>query len=194
MEHMKLKIAALTIACLASAAANAEVLNFKFVGTVTQSLPMAPAGAKVTGSFSYDTSTKPALIVGSSSGNKSGSAAYQVPRSFTLKVNGHTIKSTGSQVDVVNNYGGNIEDSVSVYGLPMTLDGTLFSEGTFGIYLASGPNKTHVLRDTHLPERFVVKQFDGMNYGWVQANGASDGTLLAFVIASVKEVRNCDED
>jgi hypothetical protein len=190
---MKLKIAALVIA-LVSAAAHAEVRDFCFVGTVTQSMPMAPAGAKVKGKFSYDTSAQPDITVGVSSRRETSSSAYVVPRSFTIQVNGHTLTAASLRVDVVSNFGGNIEDSVSVLGSPMTLDGTLFNEGMFGIFLASGPGKTRVLRNTDLPRRLVVKQFDGMNYGFVQINGSSDGTLLAFVVDRIRAANDRDED
>lgn len=190
---MKIKFVALAIACMATVA-NAEVRHFKFVGTVTESLPMAPIGAKVIGHFSYDTSATPEMTLGDPSGQSYSSSSYSIARAMTVKVNGHTLVSASTHVDVVNNFGGNIEDSIGVFGSPMTLDGTLFSEGLFGIFLGSGPGKTHVLNDTDLPRKIRVQNFDGMNYGVVQVNGGPDGALLAFSVESVNETHSRDED
>ena len=176
------------------AAAQAEMRHFRFVGTVAQSLPMAPAGAKVSGRFSYNTATAPSLSVGEPSGDGYGLATYAVPRRMTMSVNGHRLAASAMQVEVTNNTGGNVEDAVSVYGTPMTLDGTLFPEGLFGLFLASGPGQTQVLRSTRLPWRLNVAPFDGMNYGVVQVNGSADGTWLVFAIDSIVTADDRDED
>jgi hypothetical protein len=185
--NLALKSAMLALFSFA-AVAHAEVQSFTFIGRVDQSTPMAPAGAVVSGTFSYDTTTKPDLNVGDASGPGYGYAAYSVQRSITVKVNGHTLSSDSTHVDVFNNSGGNVEDSVSVYGMPMTLDGTRFGEGTFGIYLGSGPGKIHVQQDTKLPRGIQVKRYDGMNYGWAAVDGSSNGTVLSFVIENVKAI------
>lgn len=176
------------------AAAQAEVQHFRFVGTVTQSLPMAPAGARVTGRFAYNTATTPLLAVGEAAGNAYGMATYAVARRMTMKVNGHRLAAPALQVEVTNKAGGNVEDSVGVYGAPLTLDGTLFPDGLLGLFLGSGPGKAQVLLSTGLPMRLNVPMFDGMNYGVVQANGNADGTLLVFVIDSIVEADERDED
>lgn len=169
--------------------AHAQAREFQFIGTVDQGLPMAPAGSKVTGTFTYNVATKPEMLIGAPSGKAYGYANYIVAHRITAKVNGHTLTSPVTVVDVVNNFGGNVEDSVSVYSQsPMELDGTQFPEGSFGFYLASGWSQTHVLNDTALPHRFHVRRFDGMNYGWAIAHGRPDGALLSFVIDQITPV------
>ncbi len=185
--NVKIQLAALTLIA-AIATAHAEVRNFRFSGTVDQSLPMAPAGTIITGTFSYDTDTEPYATSGEPCGSGVSNAIYEFQRSFNATVNGHTITSGPTFVDVFNNAGGNVEDSVSVYGLPMTLDGTNFPEGSIGLYLGSGPGQTNVLRCTHVPRKIHVKRFDGMNYGWVMVDGSPDGGLLSFVIDRVVAV------
>jgi len=174
--------------------AHAEVRTFKISGTVVQSTPTAPAGSKVIGTFSYDTSAQPSYTIGDSSGRGYGNSNYSLPAKFELKVNAHTISSDFFYVDVVNNFGGNVEDSVSAYGTPMTMDGTHFGQGSFGFYLATGPGKKHVLRSTELPDRLPVKRYDAtLSYGWVNADGSGNGTLLSFSIDRIKVLQEADD-
>ena len=183
---MKLKaVFSSLILSIGVSAANAELREFRFYGYVDQASPTAPKGAIVTGSFAYDTKASPQLQFGQSSGPGYGGASYPVPRGMTIRVNGSTIVSERANVDVVNNFGGNVEDSISVYGQPMTINGTTFENGSLGIYLASGPGRNQVLRDTSLPRSINVQRYNGMNYGWVQVDGSPDGSILSFVILHV---------
>lgn len=165
--------------------AHAEVKTFRIFGTVDQSLPMALVGSKVTGTFSYDTSTAPLYTIGEASGSGYGQSSYFIQAKFELKVNAHTISSDAFYVEVVNNGGGNVEDLISVTGNPMTVNGTFFREGLFGFQLATRPGKKHVLRSTELPSKLIVQQFDAdasQNYGWVMTDGSGNGTLVSFKI------------
>lgn len=191
---MKLQLIGLALAACAMAG-QAQTHEFRFVGTVDQGSPMAPAGSTVTGTFAYDPTAKPDMLIGKPAGHVYGQANYIVPSAMTARVNGHTLTSTVTVVDVVNNFGGNIEDSVSVYSQsPMVLDGTPFPEGSFGFYLGSGWSQTKVLGSTALPRRFSLQQFDGANYGWALAHGRSDGSLLSFVITQVTPVHHKGAD
>lgn len=191
--NLKIQLAALTLIS-AVATVHAEVRNFRFSGTVDQSLPMASAGTVITGTFSYDTDAEPYASFGEPCGFGYSSATYAVQQYFRATVNGHNIASGPTYVDVVNNSGGNVEDSVSVYGLPMTVDGTSFPEGSIGLYLASGPGKTDVLRCAHAPRKIHVKRYDGMNYGWVMVDGSLNGMLLTFVIDRMGAVHGSTSD
>lgn len=183
---MKLKLIGLALAACATIG-NAQTREFRFVGQVDQASPMAPAGSKVVGTFSYNPKAKPDMVYGEPAGDAYGLANYIMPSTIAAKVNGHTLNAAVTVVDVVNNFGGNVEDSVSVYSQsPMVLDGTPFPEGSFGFYLGSGWSNNKVLRSTALPERFNVRRFDGGNYGWAIAHGRSDGSLLSFVITQVR--------
>ena len=190
---MKTILAALLLVCV-QAVVHAEVRHFRFVGTVTQSLPMAPEGARVVGRFSYVSNTPPEITVGDPSGDGYSAQYYSFARKVTMRVNGHRMVSPSLMVTVTNNFGGNVEDSIRVTGAPMTLDGTLFADGAFTFFLASGPGKTDVLKNTSLPKRFAVRRFDGMNYGVVQVHGGPDGTLLVFSVDRVTEIDDRDDD
>ncbi len=120
----------------------------------------------------------------------SGSANYRYPRAMSIQVNGHVVTASETFVNVVNNFGGNIEDAVSVYGAPMTFDGRAYPDGSFGLQLASGPGKTHVLHNVKPPRHIDVSRYTGMNYGWVQMDGSGNGSLVSFVLNQV-HTRRC---
>ena len=185
---MKIKSALLLSIALGAVAttAHADVLTFKFTGTVVQGFPMAPAGAQVTGTFSYDTAVAPYQQSGEPAGPGNGDATYLASSNITLAVNGHSVTAAVTTVYVVNNFGGNVEDSLTLSGEQMTLDGTLFPQGNVGFTLASGPGRTHVLRNTDLPKHIQVNRYDGANFGWVMVDGSSNGTVLSFVIDRIK--------
>ena len=185
---MKIKILGLLIASL-TVVAHAELRTFQFIGTVTQSLPMAAAGTKVIGNFSYDTATKP-LYAYSLSADGSSAAGYRIPRTFTLQVNGHNLVSESIYVDIFDYVIGDVNDAISIYSTPMTLDGTYYAEGAFGIFLNSAPGKTSVLRSTDLPRNINANQFNWQSYGVVQVNGGPSGALLNFSIDRVKEIND----
>ena len=191
---MNFKTALVALSIISSiTAAHAEVRTFVFTGTVDFSTPMAPAGSAVKGKFSYNTAGKPDNSFGK--GQEYSSANYIVERSIKLQVNGHTLTAPLFHVDVVNNFGGNIEDSFAAYSVSMTLDGTQFGDGSsFGIFLGSGPGKTQVLHNTKLPRDVHVERYDGMNYGWAQVDGSSNGTVLSFIIDSVVDAQDIDSD
>ena len=190
--HLKIKLAALALVS-AAATTHAEVRSFWFSGTVDYSLPMAPAGTVITGTFSYDLGTEPDYTSGDPCGPGYGNSAYAFQHSFSATVNGHTITSAPVYTEVVNNFGGNVEDVLTVYGQPMTLDGTSFPEGLIGFQLASGPGNTEVFRCTRMPRGIHLKRFDSGNYGWrsgwIMTDGGPNGMLLTFVVDRVVSLR-----
>jgi len=174
----------------ASMQAHAEWRTFVAYGHVTTASPTAPTGAKVTIRFSYDDDEAALYTFGETKGRGYGTAAYGVSTEMKMKVNGHVMTAATTRIDIVNNGGGNVEDSISVYGYPMVMDGTTFPDGIFGFYLGSGPGKTKVLKSLALPRKIDVARYDsiGFQYGFAQVNGSSNGGLLDVVIDSVEEV------
>lgn len=167
--------------------AQAATVQFVYKGTVTytdQSLSGVAVGTVFTGTFSYDTATTADYDFG-------GSANYTnlAPHQFTATVAGHQISSNGVSTYVVNNFGGNVEDGVTVSGgYPLSVDGGVFDNGSLGIVLYSGPGKTGVLSSTAQPLKLDVKAFDAgpsLNYGWIQKDGGDTGRLIAFTIDSI---------
>lgn len=184
-------LAPLAVALMAmSAQARAEWRHFVAEGHVTVASPTAPSGAKVTVRFSYDDDAPAYITSGKERGHGYGTASYSFASKIEMKVNGHVMTAANTYVDVMNNGGGNVEDSIHIRGLVMVMDGTTFPDGGFGFYLGSGPGKTKVLKSTELPRKIDVAQFDaiGFQYGYAQVDGSSNGGLLNVVIDSVIEV------
>lgn len=189
---LKAKLAALAVLSLA-AAAHAEVITFKFTGTVTQSLPLALTGAKVTGTFAYDTDS--IYIDPPPKPSETSSATYDgIPQSMRMHVNGHTFESETVKIFISNNSNSNVEDTISVIGEGMTLDGTRFEQGSFGFELYSGPGNTRALHGSQLPKRILVKRFDLQKYGFGMVDGSGDGGLVAFEVDRIKVVRPAAQD
>lgn len=169
--------------------AGAAELVFEFTGKVVYGGTLAPVGAPVTGSFSYDTNTRPWYVIGSD-------AMYQIPAPHYIEVNvnGHQALANRLAARVSNNYGGNVEDVVTLSGSPGAMvDGEFLPEGGVGVYFSSGPGSTDVLRNRRLPMGYDVQAFDAYegNGGTVQRNGGQDGSLLQFTIESVVVHRIC---
>lgn len=177
-------VAASAVFLLASGVANAAVSNFQFTGTVTYGGDLAATGNQITGAFSYDTDALSSYTIG-------GHSSYSLPAPFGLSasVNGHSLVANNLHVDVWDNFGGNVEDMVDIYGgYPASVDGNLYPNGSFGFRLASKPGATNVLTGTALPSFFDVAAFNAgptLNYGWLQRDGAPGGTLLQFSVDSI---------
>lgn len=169
---------------LASGASNAEMLTFHFKGTVTYGGALASVGDEVTGHFCYDTDTTIAGI------EVENYASYQVAREckVVVRVGAHKAMSKHLNVSISNNFGGNVEDMIDVYGSTAILDGIEYPDGTVGFRLATGPGNTKVFRSVNLREQFKIDDFDSMNYGEVRMDGSSNGALLQFTITSMKVV------
>ncbi|WP_457332315.1 hypothetical protein [Rhizobacter sp. P5_C2] len=177
-----------TAALAAAGAATAATFTFQFTGTVTYGAGVSvPVGTPITGSYSYDAKTEPAI-------HFKGSSSYQIPAPHIISatVAGHTITTERLTVTVVNNFKGNIEDSLTVMGESMVLDGTTFPEGVFGFVLSSAPLHRDVLKGTKLPRKVDVPAFDAyesLSYGVLQINGGQEGTLLQFKVDSITAVK-----
>lgn len=184
-------LAPLSLALMAaSMQAHAECRHFRAEGHVTVATPTAPSGSPLTIRFSYDDDAAPEYVVGEPRGTGYGTANYQVTTAVEMRVNGHVMTAANASITVMNNGGGNVEDSISLYAYPMVLDGTSFAEGAFGFYLGSAPGKTKVLKSTALPRKIDVRRYDaqGFQYVYAQVDGSSTGGLLNAVIDSITEV------
>jgi hypothetical protein len=167
---------------LASGIANAEMLTFHFKGTVTYGGSLASVGDEVTGHFCYDTDTSILNF------RLNDYADYSVAPEckIVVRVGAHKAVSKQLDVSIWNNFGGNVEDMIDVWGSTATLDGAEYPDGTVGFRLATGPGNTKVFRSLNLRERFKIEDFDSMNYGVVQMDGSQTGTLLQFTITSMR--------
>jgi hypothetical protein len=186
---MRKILAPLAVALLAmSAQAHAEWRTFVAHGHVVRAMPTAPSGAEVTIQFSYDDDAKANLTNGNGTDHGFSTAIYIFSAQMTMKVNGHVMTAANTRIDIANNFGGNVEDTITVYGYPMVMDGTTFPEGSIGFVLGSGPGKTKVLKNTSLPRKIKVEEFDspGFQYGFAQTDGSSNGGLMDIVIDSVE--------
>lgn len=176
-----------TALMLFSCAASADVITFKFVGTVNGG-NLASAGSQLIGTFSYDTKSKP---VNSSKGN----AGYRFadPYVMSATVEGHTVSTNGLGVDIADDLGGNVEDLVDIFGVSIQVDGDSYQDGYFGMRLGSGPGNTNVLKNTKLPSSYDVTEFDAVNInaGEIRSDGGQTGLLLGFSIDSVVVIQVC---
>ena len=172
---------------LFSGAASADIITYQFTGTVSYGGTLASTGNTITGSFSYHTKSKPVI-------SNPGYASYRFiqPFGMSASVNGHSLSTTNLGVDVVNNFGGNVEDMVDIFGGPIQVDSDSFPDGYFGLHLASKAGNTKVLKNTKLPTSYNVNEFDAgseQNYGTLQIDGSPNGTLLQFSIDSIVIIR-----
>jgi hypothetical protein len=168
-------------ALLASGITNAEMLTFHFKGTVVYGGALASVGDEVTGHFCYDTDTSIQSI------RLNDYAGYDVAPEckMVVRVGAHEATSEQLGVSIWNNFGGNVEDMIDIYGRAAIVDGTEYAEGTVGFRLATGPGNTKVFRSVNLREKFKIENFDSMNYGEVRMDGSPNGTLLEFTITSM---------
>lgn len=176
---------AATLLILAGAA-QAEVITFRFTGTVTATLDAAtaPVGSQVEGTFSYDPDTVAAIEL-------PGYAEYQPTAFMSGSVNGHPVTSDGLRVSVQDDFGGNVEDMVVLSGHPVMVGDALHIDGSFGLSLASHAGNTDVLHGTGLPTIYHLADFDSnvygqqVTYGWLQKDGSQTGTIAYFRIDSI---------
>ncbi len=183
----------LALVLLANSAA-AEVLTFAFTGTVTDKrLPFAglnPAiGAKVTGSFGYDTATPPLL----QSDPKSATYRIDSPYSLRLEVNGIVVENDGFfNVSITDDLGGNVEDMVVISGYPIVNGVRPPATGdSISLTLASGPTRTDVISGTALPVSYDLSAFDASQFrygGVIDGVGGNAGAGFYFSIDQLTRV------
>lgn len=171
--------------------ASAAELVFEFTGKVVYGGTLAPVGAPVTGTFSYDTKTRPWFAYGSD-------AHYQIeaPHYIEVRVDGHLAVSEPLSIRVSNDFGGNVEDVVNVSGgTGAMLDGEFMPQGGVGVYFSSGPGSTDVLRNRRLPMHYDLAAFDAWegNGGYILRDGGQNGYVLQFSIDSIVERRICPD-
>jgi hypothetical protein len=183
------KYFAVVLTVLFPMSASAADRVFEFTGKVIFGGALAPEGAKVTGSFSYDPSTRPWFKIGSD-------AHYSIPAPhyMELRVEGQQALGTNLVAYVSNDFGGNVEDVVNIgTSGGLTLNGTYLPEGSLSVMFASGPGNTDVLHNRRLPRNYDLVRYDapGGNGGVLLRNGEQDGTLLQFSIETILARRIC---
>jgi hypothetical protein len=146
---------------LSALSASAQVVNFEFCGQSVYATPMAPVGTPVSGQFSWDT-TAPALDPPGSVWNNY--YAPQVGR-FAFVVGEHTVATDNVWV-IVNNFPGS-GDWIDINGYAPVIDGTLFSQGYFGIRLSATPG-TDVFPDGKLPRDLNLADFNNPTFNYFQ--------------------------
>lgn len=186
MQAKLKKHGALVAACAVfSCTASADILNYEFEGTVTSTTYVAQPGEKVTGTFSFDSSTPP---VSTCFNNVCG--YYDPKGSMTMRVGPHEMSAAGSHVNVQNDQGvvGH-EDIVRVSsGSPAVIDGTAYAAGFMSLWMVS--SKSQVLDGTGVPRQYHVHRFDIVREGGFTTGGPTlQDTLVYFQIDAVKLVQ-----
>lgn len=192
MSTKKFIVVFIAVISLFSVAANAEIVTFKFSGSVTYTngtLATAVTGSPITGIVSYDTSVSGADLL-------TGYSSYSIPSPFVISasVGQHTIMAKNLNVSIWDNYGGNVEDMVWMLGGSVFVDGNSYPDGAFGFVVASGPGNTKALTSTALPSCLDVTAFDAgstLSYGVLQSDGGSNGQILQFSIDSIISTQKC---
>ncbi|MBL8261105.1 MAG: hypothetical protein JNM58_01675 [Xanthomonadaceae bacterium] len=183
------KYIAVVLSVLLPMSAHAADRVFEFTGKVIHGGTLAPEGAEVAGSFSYDPSTRPWFEIGTD-------AHYLIPAPHYIEVRvaGQQALGTNLVAYVSNDFGGNVEDVVSIDNSGgLTLDGAYLPEGTLSVVFASGPGSTGALHNRRLPRKYDLVRFDapGGSGGILRRNGEQDGTLLQFSIETIVARRIC---
>jgi hypothetical protein len=183
MNRVKFFLMAVTAILFLSGIANAEIVTFKFTGTVTYGGTLVAEGTRITGIFSYDTDAEPAYAL-------PGQVDYAIPAPFVISgsVGDHIIIAYNLRVFILNDYHGNVEDMIEVAGGPVLVDNNLYTNGNFGFRLASKPGNIRALKGTKLPACLNLHAFDAGNeltYGWLQSDGGAGGQIIQFTIDSI---------
>lgn len=174
------KLAAAAFAAFAIATAHAEVRTYEFTGTVVYSTYMQ--GHRIRGTFSYDDAA-----AGSHPLSWMGFYLFELPFHMEMKVGPHRLTSDGLHVTVSNDTGTNIEDSLSISGSSLVLDGTTYSSGYFGMSLGTGYGPSQALTSTALPGTIRLEDF-ATRYGYVMRDGSATGMLMQFTVDSLQPV------
>lgn len=188
--HKKLFLTALLIAASLNSA-QANLLKFNWSGQINysdNSLSGVSVGDRINGTLFYESTTPnsypPYLI-------SNAHYAFDSSSQFNGFVSGHKIISNSLVINVTDNFGGNVEDYVSINGgTPFSVDGTAYSSGHFGITLGSKHGNTGVIINKSLPLSYDLSKFDadGFNYGSLRRDGSSTGGILGFTVTSIAPV------
>lgn len=164
--------------------ANAYQLSFSGRVTYTDgSLSGIGAGSVIEGSLISDGPPSAQFT----SHEPYGSAVYSASGLISANVGSHTIKAWTPSITIVNNFGGNVEDTFTLNGSQgLDVDGTPYTDGVFGFALATGPGNSGVLLDLSLPTTLDVARFDAWAYGYLHRDGGPNGTLMEFQVMSVE--------
>lgn len=166
-------------------AASAEVLHYEFAGTVTSSTYVAQPGERVSGTFSFDSSTAP---VGSCLWNACG--YYDANGAMTMTVGAHRMSAAGTRISIQNDQGlAGYEDIVQVNsGSPAVIDGTTYSVGAMMLWMVA--SKAEVLDGTGVPRAFQVHRFDMVREGGFSTGGPTlQDTSVYFQLDAIRLVR-----
>ena len=168
-------------ACLC---AGAEVVHFKFTGTVTYASTMVVVGEQVTGSFSYDTRLKPTVKY-----VHADVALYQIPASMPItgQVGNVTVSAINVQAHVEDNVkDGGAADLFAIGGTNPVVNGVQCgSSSVYDITLGSGNGKA--LKSFQLPEAFDLSLYDIFAIGRVICD---DQFLFQFNVDTIEKMPN----
>lgn len=169
---------------------HAAPIPFTYTARVTYSdgsLSGTRVGTLFEGTFTYDSALPGSVVV-------PGQVYYfgGPDSSITASIAGHQVRSTDLSILVVDDYGGNVEDFVHLYGTtPVVVDGIALPTGSFGFSLASAPGHGDVLPNASLPTSYDVAAFDAgptLNYGLLLRDGTGNGTILEFALLDIRVV------
>lgn len=182
--HMRTLIAAATMLALS---VSAQAYQIDFTGRVTNtdgSLSGVTQGTLVSGSFAGNDPTGDFF-------GKDGFYSFG-SGSILADIGGHKLQGSDPMVVVTDNFGGNVEDSLSVYtNQNVTVDGSYYGN-IFALTLNSKAGSTSALVGTGLPTQIDLAAFDaglGFNYGALVRQGlpgSSGSYTILFELTSVK--------
>lgn len=166
-------------------AANAAIIDFQFGGTITYGGTLASVGDKIVGSFSYDSSVSYTDEDGVSP--PTSYYSFNAPFGISATIGSHLIATSGLNIRVTDNFGGNVQDGFDLSAYSPLVDGhELF--GNFGFTLNSRYDNPNVLNSSALPSFLDVSAFNAgptLNYGWLQRYDIQEGAMLRFTIDSI---------
>lgn len=188
MNVVKILWFAMLLMMTVCGAAQASPVNFSYNGRVTysdSSLSGVSVGTFVEGTFGYESLTADDVPDPRRAVYRFGPTKY-----LEAKIAGHNIISGNLYVELANDFGGNVEDSVTIGGSSPQIDGIAYADGSFTLNLASKGGNTGVFISDALPTSYDVSSFDapGFRYGGVRRDGGSTGAVLYFEVASINRI------
>jgi len=179
-RHVLFTVSLILVGLVFASHTRAAVVEFAFEGAVNgvglSVFGIHPEiGSVVTGSFSYDTAPTPQI-------STAFSAHYQIDSPYTLVayIGGTRIESGGVfSMSIQNDFGGNVEDTLTIGKQPAIVAGTQTLDGVFGLEFASrNPN---TFASLSLPEHLNINDFDAWRYG-VLTRAGNNNEIITFSI------------
>jgi hypothetical protein len=170
--------------------AMATVVEYAFDGKITGvGLPVfginPTIGSAVTGSFSYDTAL-------TTTSGIPFFASYQVypPYALVAFIDGRRIESSEFfNVDIQNNFGGNVEDTLNISTSSAVIDGTQTLDVILDLSFAStNPN---TFADLSLPGLLNLSDFNAWHYGVLTRGNNQE--IIVFSVDQLTQVPQVPE-